>query len=703
MKEKFKLNKSHFQGGVVVLLICVIVFTIVMLLKPDRKSDKEWDKESNDKKPGVELQETDPPVTPDTGEVRAPLDLNNEQKGATDFTADINRSFYDLLDFNNTQEFEFATRGLLTAPESLEFKDADGNIIFSQDAFAFVKGREAPDTANPSLWRHTQLHHNYGLFEVMEGIYQVRGYDLTNLTLIAGDTGWIIFDPMTVNETAAAALQLANEVLGERPVVAVVYSHSHADHFGGVRGVISAEDMAERDIKIIAPQGFKRYAVSENIYAGAAMLRRTVYMYGRNLDTGDCCRLGIGLGLTLPGNGTPSYITPNLDITHTGQEVVVDGVTMVFQMTPGTEAPAEMNTWFPDKNALWMAENCNATMHNLYTLRGAQIRDGNAWAMYLMEAIALYGDNVEVVFTAHTWPRWGNAIVVEYMTNIAAMYKFINDQSLMYLNQGYTGEEIARKITLPRDLEQVWYTRPYYGTLQHNARAVYQKFMGWYDANPVNLFPLTPSEHAKKMVEYLGDPDRVLELAYRDFERGEYQWVAEITKILVYADPANLKARYLCADALEQLGYQAESGIWRAAYLTGAKELRDGFVTPVANMGGGGELIRSMEPYMVYDYMGIRIDSIPAQDVNVKINVNVLGDTSYALTFKSGVLLYTKDFSHNDADVTITLPRPAIVLLLSPEDLLANENVSIEGNIQAFTQLFAFMAEYNTVFNIIDR
>ena len=672
-----------------ITLILIICLLVACTSRDEPQIITSEDKNIN---PGIQndVPETHLPET-------TPIELTARQKGATEFTAEINRSFYELLDFENTQEFEFATRGLLAAPEQLEIHNADGRIIWSQKAFEFLRDREAPDTANPSLWRNTQLNHNYGLFKVTDGIYQVRGYDITNLTLIEGETGWIIFDPMTNIETAHAALKLANETLGERPVTGIVYSHTHADHFGGVRGIINEAEIAERNVPIVAPDGFEKYAISENVYAGSAMQRRSVYQFGRTLSPGECCRLGVGLGVGTP-EGTGSYIPPNFIITETGQTVVVDGVTMEFQLTPGTEAPAEMNTWFPEMKALWLAENCNATMHNLYTLRGAQIRDGNAWAMYIMEAISLYGE-AEVAFMSHNWPRWGNEVIIDYLINSAAMYKFINDQTLMFINQGFTSNEIAHMIKLPADLEQVWYTRPYYGTLQHNSKAVYQKYMGWYDANPVNLHPLTPSDHAKKMVEYLGDTGRVMEMALRDFENGEYQWVAEITKILIYADPTNTQARYLCADALEQLGYQAESGKWRSVYLTGAKELREG-VTPLVSTRSG-DMLRSMTPIMIFDYLGIRIDSVKAQDVNLRINVNVLGDASYLLTMRSGVLLYQINASADDADVTITLPRPAVALLATP-DILTNENVNIAGDREAFASLYGFMVQFDPDFNIIE-
>jgi len=628
--------------------------------------------------------------------------LNAEVKEATEYTSEHNAEVYMLLDFSDTQEFEFAQRGLLAQPEALELHDAEGNLIWSQKAFAFVEDADAPESANPSLWRNTQLNHFYGLFEVMEGIYQVRGYDISNITFVAGETGWIVFDPLTTVETAQAALDLVNETLGERPIMAVIISHTHADHFGGIRGIISEDDLAGRAIPIIVPDGFEEHAVSENVYTGNAMGRRANYMYGSNIVPGEQGRLAVGLGIGTPP-GTSSYIPPNDIITQTGQTRTIDGVTMEFQLTPGTEAPAEMNTWFPEKHALWAAENCTGTLHNLYTLRGAQVRDGNAWAHYLMEAVTLFGQDVEVVFQSHNWPHWGNGFVNEYLTNTAAAYKFINDQTLMYLNQGYTSNEISNMIALPSDLEQVWYTRQYYGTVAHNAKAVYQRYMGWFDANPAHLNPLTPVESAQRTVEYMGGADAVLEKAKVDYGNGDYQWVAEVTSILVFADPTNQQARFLCADALEQLGYQAESGTWRSFYLTGALELRAGGPATFGSLAssGGGDMLRSMKPYMIFDFLGIKMDSNLAQDLNCEINVVVIGDAAYLLTVKSGVLLYQSGTRSDDAVATITLPLEAVALLLSP-DAADSEYLSIEGDTGIIKTLHEYMVEFDPYFNIIE-
>lgn len=634
------------------------------------------------------------------GKTGTPLDAS--AKEATKTTQDKNKEVYALLDFSDEQEKSFAEKGLIAAPESLELKDEKGKVVWSQKAYSFVENADAPATVNPSLWRNTQLNHLYGLFEVADGIYQVRGYDMTNITFIKGDTGWIVFDPLMSTECSAAAMQLVNENLGERPVTAVVMSHPHVDHYGGIKGIISEEEVASRGIPIIVPEGFEEHAVSENVYAGNAMGRRAGYQYGTILDDSATGSMSIGIGMG-QSTGTISYISPNDTIKQTGETRTVDGVTMEFQLTPGTEAPVEMNTWFADKKALWIAENCTGTLHNLYTLRGAQIRDGNAWAEYIMEAMTRYGKDAEVVFQSHNWPHWGNDVINRYLENTAAMYKFINDQTLMYINQGYTSDEISNMITLPESLEKNWYTRQYYGTVAHNAKAVYQKYMGWYDANPVNLNPLTPSDSAKKYVEYMGDTGEVLKKARADFDKGEYQWVAEITNVLVFADPDNQEARYLCADALEQLGYQAESGTWRNAYLSGAKELREGTITDTAlKANSSADLKKSMTPEMMMDYMGILTDSNAAQDVNLKINLNFTDTDPYLLRVDSGVLLYQKGVQADDADATLTLPRVAMFTILNKDEAKQQETIRIEGDQDILKKLTEHMVTFEYFFNIVE-
>lgn len=628
--------------------------------------------------------------------------LNGKIKDASRETAKYNQDFYALLDFEDEQEKEFAQQGLIAAPEELEIKDENGKVVWSQKAYNFLSDyKEAPDTVNPSLWRNTQLNHLYGLFQVSENIYQVRGYDISNITFIKGETGWIVFDPLISVECAQAALQLVNENLGERPVHAVVISHSHIDHYGGIKGVINEEDVKAGKVKVIAPESFQEHAVSENIYAGNAMSRRAGYQYGTLTEKGPAGTLAVGIG-SGQSTGTVSFITPTLEIKETNEKVVIDGVEMVFQMTPGTEAPVEMNTYFPQFSALWMAENCTGTMHNLYTLRGAEVRDGNAWAKYIMEAIAFYGDKCDVVFQAHNWPHFGKEIIRKYMEDTAAAYKYIHDQSLVYMNQGFTSNEIAQKIKLPEKLEKVWYTRQYYGTVAHNAKAVYQKYMGWYDGNPVNLNALTPTEEARKLVEYLGDSNEVLKRAKKDFEKGEYQWVAQITNVLVYADPDNMQARYLCADALEQLGYRSESGIWRNNYLSGAYELRNGTEKDITKKStGSADAKKAMTTEMLLDYLGILIDGEQTSDLDYKANL-VISDTNeeYYLHLYHGTLLYAQG-KIDDPDAILTMPRILLFAIIQNNDEEISK-IDVNGDKKVLDTLSKNLVKYPDFFNIIE-
>ncbi len=631
------------------------------------------------------------------------LDLNTDTKEASSFTAEANEQVYALLDFEDERELENAQRGLIAAPESLEVKDQDGNVVWSQAAYEFLEDQKAPDTANPSLWRNTQLNHICGLFEVTDGIYQVRGYDMSNITFIKGDTGWIVYDPLMTVECAQAAYELVKENLGDYPIKAVLYSHSHVDHYGGVCGIVSEEEVAANEILIIAPEGFEEHAVSENVYAGAAMSRRASFQYGTLLEAGETGGLCIGIGMG-QSHGTTSYISPNTIITTTGETLVIDGVIMEFQLTPGTEAPAEMNTWFPQKNALWMAENCTGTLHNLYTLRGAEVRDGQAWANFLMETLKLYGSKVEVVFQSHNWPHWDNENIVDYILNTAAVYKFINDQTLLYLNEGYTSTEIANMIQLPDDLARNWYTRQYYGTVAHNAKAVYQKYMGWYDANPIHLGEMEPTARAKKFVEYLGDVDAVLAKAKEDFDKGEYQWVAELTNMLVFADPENTDARLLCADSLEQLAYQAESGTWRNAYLCAAQELRFGLNTDTMTRAKSSNgLMMKMTPKMIMQYLGIYTDSNKIQDLNFTANI-VLPEASYVLVVRNGVVLYEEGSLHDAADTVWRTDRMGLFGIAQNNRQLIDERVTQEGDTTLLDKLMEanMVAEMDPFFAIAE-
>lgn len=640
--------------------------------------------------------------------------LNNEKKAATKITEELNAEVYRLLDFNDKQEGEFANRGFITAPDSLVIKTENGAPVWSQDAYDFVRGdKEAPAEANPGLWRNTQYNALYGLFKVTDDIYQVRGYDISNITFVRSRNGWIIMDCGSSKYTASEALKLFRSEMGDARIVAIIISHAHVDHYGGIEGLISAENVADSKLPldeqiasgktaIIVPQGFANAVMSENVFVGTAMKRRAFFQYGSMLPYDEKGRLSVGIGLTAVQNGV-GYIAPSYEVTESVCEMTIDGVKAVFQLTLGTESPAEMNTYFPDMKALWMAENCTGTLHNLYTLRGAEVRDANGWARYITEAQSLFPD-AEVVFQSHNWPHWGKEVVSEYMTNTAAVYKFIHDQTLLYINKGYTSTEIASMIKLPEDLEKVWYTRQYYGTLKHNVKAVYQKYMGWYDANPIHLDELEPSEYAKKLVEYLGDTSKVLEMARKDFEKGEYQWVAQITNTLVYADPSNRDARYLCADALEQLGYQAESGAWRNAYLVAAYELRNGTdAYPKTAQTGVGSTAQGMDAQTMLDYMGIVMDTEKLGSRSFTIQLKLTDGDNYLLKIRHGVLLYYKDTLSEDADLTLSMPRVGILAITGKNQENIDKLVKVEkGDAELFRALCDSMTAFDLYFNIIE-
>ena len=640
--------------------------------------------------------------------------LTPDKKPATTITKQINEDVYQVLDFDDTQEEEFAKKGFITAPDSLQITDDDGNVVWNMDNYDFVRDADSPDSANPSLWRNTKSNANYGLFQVSDDIYQVRGYDLSNMTFVRTDNGWIIMDCLASSDTAKAALELFKSEMGDIHIVAVIISHAHIDHYGGIQGVLTQDELADPSLSldeqiasgktaIIVPDGFENAVMSENVFVGTAMKRRSLYQYGSVIQPGEQGRLSVGIGLAV-SQGEVGYLSPTFNVTEEVFETTIDGVKVIFQLTPDTESPAEMNTYFPDKKALWLAENCTASMHNIYTLRGAEVRDANSWARYITEAQSLFGKDAEVVFQSHNWPHWGNNVIQEYMTNTAAVYKFMHDQTLLYINQGYTSTEIANMIELPEALNKVWYTRQYYGTLKHNVKAIYQKYMGWYDANPVHLDELEPTEYAKKLVEYLGDADKVLEMAKSDYEKGEYQWVAQITNTLVYADPENEQAKYLCADALEQLGYQAESGAWRNAYLVAASELRNGTdMYPPSAVTGSGSTAQQMDMQTTLDYMGIMLDSTKLADKSFTINLQVTNDQNYLLKVHHGVRLYYPDEQDENADITITTKKAGILAIAAcNEDGISKLIESVEGDQELYKAFCESMTPLSLYFNIIE-
>ncbi|MEL3923198.1 alkyl sulfatase dimerization domain-containing protein [Aeromonas enteropelogenes] len=628
-------------------------------------------------------------------------------KPATEFTIQANQNVLHTLPFNDKQDFEDARRGFIAKPDTLTIKDEKGNVVWDLEQYKTYIGldKTAPDTVNPSLWRNAQLNMEYGLFKVTDKIYQIRGFDLSNITFIQGDKGWIVFDPLISPQTAKAALAFINKTLGERPVTAVVYSHSHVDHYGGAAGLFNSPDEVKKNgVQIIAPEGFTEHAVSENVIAGNAMARRAVYMYGALLPRNAQGSVNGGLGQTT-STGVPSLLLPTRFITKTGEEVTLDGVRMVFQMTPGTEAPAEMNTWFPDSKALWMAENTTNTMHNILTLRGAQVRDALKWSSFLNETIETWGDQAQVKFQSHHWPRWGNASIVDYFKKQRDLYKYIHDQSVRLMNMGYTGEEISEKIALPPELNDFWPNRGYYGTLRHNSRAVYQRYMGWYSGNPSDLDNLPPEMVGPKYVEFMGGEQALLKKAKASFDKGEYRWVAEVLKHLVFANPNNQEGKLLLADALEQLGYQAESGPWRSVYLQGAYELRNGVPTAGGTVTASPDTIRAMSPSMLFDYLAVRINPEKAAGKKMVVNMDFtdIGE-KHTLSLENAVLNHTTRYAASP-DVTVTLSKQTLDDIQlgqgTLEQKIASGEIKVQGDQQTFSDFVGLLDKFNFWFNIV--
>jgi alkyl sulfatase BDS1-like metallo-beta-lactamase superfamily hydrolase len=629
-----------------------------------------------------------------------------QPKPATEATKTANRALQSQLNFNDRQAFEDASRGLIAKPDTLTIKDAKGNTVWDLEQYKTYIGADkaAPDTVNPSLWRNAQLNMNYGLFKVADRIFQVRGYDLSNMTLVQGDTGWIVLDTLISAETAKAAFDLVTQHLGQRPVVAVIYSHSHIDHYGGVRGIVNEADVKAGKVQILAPEHFSEHAISENVIAGNAMGRRAIYMYGALLPRNARGGVNGGLGQTV-STGAAGLIEPTREIKKTGEEVVIDGVRMVFQMTPGTEAPAEMNTYFPQFRAMWMAENSTSTLHNVLTLRGAVVRDPLKWANYLNETIDLYGAGTDVKLQAHHWPMWGNATIIDYWKKQRDLYKYQHDQALNLLNKGYTGIEISNMVKLPPELDKEWYNRGYYGSVRHNTRAIYQRYMGFYDGNPTTLDELPPVDAARKYVEYMGGAGAILQKAKADFDKGDYRWVAEALKHVVFADPNNKEGKELLADAYEQMGYQAESGPWRSIYLQGAHELRNGVPSAGGTNVASPDTIRAMPPGMTFDYFAVRLNGEKAAGKKLVLDINFTDlNEPYTLTVENGVLNHAKRAATNaDAKVSLTKGTLDRIQLgeITPEQAITSGEMKVEGRREAFADFVGMLDKFPFWFNIV--
>ena len=629
-----------------------------------------------------------------------------EPKDASPITAALNRAVLDALPFADTQDFDDARRGFLATLPEVEIKNDQGRVVWTLRDYAFLADEHAPPTVNPSLWRLARLNLNHGLFQVTDRIYQIRGFDVSNMTLIESERGLIVVDPLMSAEVARAGLELYTQHRGRRPIVAVIYSHSHTDHYGGVRGVIDERDVEAGRVEIWAPDRFMQEVVAETVLAGTAMVRRAQFQFGPTLPKGPRGQVDTGLGKAT-SRGTVTLIPPTRIVKEPIETHRIDGVEIVFQLTPETEAPAEMHMFHPGLRALNLAENATHNLHNIYPIRGAQARDANAWAKYLNQALDRFGRDADVAFAQHHWPVWGNARVRDFLGKQRDLYKYLHDQTARLMNHGYKAVEIAERLALPKSLASTWHVRGYYGTLSHNAKSVYQRYLGWYDANPASLNPLPPVERGRKYVEYMGGADAVTRRAREDLARGEYRFVAEAMSHVVFADPVNAEARQLGADALEQLGYAAESATWRNAYLLGALELRHGVPTTGARAPVSPDVVRAMSLDLFFDYLGVRLNGEKAEGRRLVVNwVFSDLDRGYVANLENSALTCLADRRSDVADATVTLERAALNRLVLREmtfaDAVERGLVRVEGDAAKAAELFGLLDDFSLMFEVLE-
>jgi alkyl sulfatase BDS1-like metallo-beta-lactamase superfamily hydrolase len=628
-------------------------------------------------------------------------------KSATDHTRAANARVRESLPFEDVRSFENARRGFIATRNPLTIQRTGGRApAYDLSGLGFLEG-DCPDTVNPSLWRQAQLNAlHHGLFEVTGGIYQVRSFDLANMTLIRGETGWIVIDPLTSSEASRAALELANEHLGALPVVAVIHTHSHVDHFGGVLGVVSAEDVTSGKVSVITPEHFVNESLSENVLAGNAMGRRATYMYGNLLEPSPTGFVTTGLGAAL-SLGTTGFVVPNDTIRETGEIRTIDGIDFEFQMTPGTEAPAEFVFFLPAFRALCMSEITSHHLHNVYTMRGAQVRDALAWSAQIQESIDRYGDRLEIHFASHHWPIWGREEAIAYLESQRDLYKYIHDQTLRLANHGFNPEEIAEQLELPTSLDRNFSNRGYYGSVHHNSRAVYVKYLGFFDGNPANIHRLPPSQGGAKYVEFMGGADAVVEKAQRSFEQGEYRWVAEVLNHVVMSQPEHGGARALLADAFEQLGYQAESAVWRNFYLCGALELRQTRPTPSTTSFRASEgMARGIPLENLFQAMAVRLNGPKAETSRLTLNFRFTDlDKDYLLQIDNAVMHAFPDRVADAPDATLTMTsldfKRMMMGLTEGTTLIREKKLAVEGNPEALLALTTLFDQFERRYPIV--
>lgn len=625
--------------------------------------------------------------------------------GATPATAKINAEAAARLPLQNRQDFDDARRGFIaTIPDGI-IRDLQGKALYDLKAYDFLlQSDQAPDTVSPGLWRIGQLNTANGLFKVSERIYQIRGFDIANMSIIEGEHGLIVIDPLTTQQGAAAGLALYYQHRPHKPVTAVIYTHSHADHFGGIHGVLSDAELSSGKVRIIGPEGFLDEAVSENLLAGNAMLRRASFQFGQHLPKSSTGQVDAGLGKSV-FSGSIGLIAPTETITRQLETLRVDDIEIVFQLTPGTEAPAEMNLYFPQFKALNLAENATHTLHNLLPLRGAQVRDAKGWARYINQTLDLFGARSDVLFAQHHWPTWGQPRIAHLLAVQRDLYGYLHNQTLYLLNQGYTAAEIAERIRLPESLEQEWSAHGLYGNVKHNVKAIYQRYLGWYDANPAHLDPLPGAAGARKTLAYMGGAEAVLKRAAEDFERGEYRWVAQVLDVVVQAEPDNSAARELAARAFEQLAYVAEASTWRNAYLQGASELRQGPPT-ASKIALSPDFLRALSIDNVFDYLAVRIDGLKAAQHQARINWHFTDSgRQFVLKLEHGVLSHLADRNDASAEVTVTLDRATFKRVIGRQqswrDALREGQVKLEGKPAKLAEVFGLIEDFPTSFPIV--
>ena len=612
----------------------------------------------------------------------------------------------NALPFSDTRDFDDAARGFMGTIDNARIASPQGRVIWSLEPYAFLAEEDAPSTVNPSLWRQSRLNMNHGLFEVVPGVYQVRGFDIANMTLVEGDTGVIVVDTLTSIEGAQAAMELYFQHRGKRKVSAVIFTHTHTDHYGGACGVLDEATLERGEVPIIAPNLFMEHAVSENIIAGPAMLRRAQYQFGPFLAKGPRGQVDNGLGKSMAA-GSVKLLRPTDLIMETGDKRTIDGVDFEFQMAPNSEAPAEMHFYVPRYRLLNLAENCTHNFHNLLPFRGADVRDALAWSKYLGEALQMWGGKAEAMCGQHHWPVWGTQRIDTMIRQQRDLYKFAHDQTLRLLNHGLTATEIAEVIKLPASLEGAWHGRGYYGHIRHNVKAIYQKYLGWYDANPANLDPLPPVESGKKYVEYMGGAEAILSRARADFAKGEFRFVAQAVSHLVFADPNNAAARAMLADTFEQLGYAAESSTWRNAYLFGAQELRQGMPKVGPRPPMPRETLAALRTAQLWDVLGIRLNGPRAEGKHIVLNWHFTdtGET-FVLTLENCALTYIERAQAATADATFSLPRGVLDEVIAKQtsfpEAVAAGKIKFTGNAMRLGELMALMDEFPRMFEIVE-